>query len=182
MKEEDDLAAAIGAIAVAGLLLTLVLIAAGGWKWFSGFLESAAPAWVQAIGSIGAIVGAVWLSRKSQRVAEQGAISHYILFKVATRDAISGTFKAAAERDLVMLIEAQARFADAVSLGQSVRFDLLSAKDALIAARFRGVALHSKMLVDQYVIDPRWRTDWGVLARRFIEQRQKVDRIDRSMR
>lgn len=49
---------AVGAAILVSLFAVLALVAAGGWSWFAKFLESAAPAWVQAVGSIAAIVAA----------------------------------------------------------------------------------------------------------------------------
>lgn len=54
----------VGAVALVLLLGSLALIAAGGWTWFARFLESAAPAWVQAIGSIAAIVAAIVVANR----------------------------------------------------------------------------------------------------------------------
>ena len=54
-NEAPDWVVALGVFVVGGLLLCIGLIAGGGWSWFSKMLESALPAWVQAIGSIGAI-------------------------------------------------------------------------------------------------------------------------------
>lgn len=66
-------AIALGAIVVAMLVASIGLVAAGGWTWFSRFLESAAPAWVQAIGSIAAIAAAAWLARDDRRVRRMDA-------------------------------------------------------------------------------------------------------------
>lgn len=49
---------AVGVLTVLCLVTTLGLVAAGGWLWFAKFLESAAANWVQAIGSIAAILAA----------------------------------------------------------------------------------------------------------------------------
>jgi len=56
--------AAIGALIVIGVLLTITLVAAGGWPWFQRFLESSAAAWIQAIGSIAAILAAAEIGRR----------------------------------------------------------------------------------------------------------------------
>jgi len=56
--------AAMGASIVVGLLLALGLVAAGGWSWFQRFLESSAAAWVQALGSIAAILAAAEIGRQ----------------------------------------------------------------------------------------------------------------------
>lgn len=53
-----DWPAGIGMAIVASLIGLLALNAAGGWLWTAKFLESSAPAWVQAVGSIAAIVAA----------------------------------------------------------------------------------------------------------------------------
>jgi hypothetical protein len=57
----------------AGLILlvfvSLALIAAGGWDWFSNFLTTSASSWVQAVGSIAAIWGAFAIANQ-QKVAQ----------------------------------------------------------------------------------------------------------------
>lgn len=49
----------LGAITVLSLLSVISLTAIAGWPWVAKFLESSAPAWIQAIGSIAAIVAAL---------------------------------------------------------------------------------------------------------------------------
>lgn len=49
----------LGAGVVVCLLLLIALTAFGGWAWVASFLESGAPAWIQAIGSVAAIVAAL---------------------------------------------------------------------------------------------------------------------------
>lgn len=73
MKRDDmfDGASAVGALALVVLLASLALIAAGGWTWFARFLESAAPAWVQAVGSVVAILAAVWIGKRQAETAIQ---------------------------------------------------------------------------------------------------------------
>lgn len=56
--------AVMGAWIVAVLLLSIALIAAGGWNWFQQFLCGSSANWVQAIGSIAAIVGAAAVGRR----------------------------------------------------------------------------------------------------------------------
>lgn len=66
--------AVVGGLIVVGILLTLALVAAGGWPWFQRFLEGSAAAWVQAIGSIAAILAAAEIGRRQiagQRHVEQ---------------------------------------------------------------------------------------------------------------
>lgn len=55
----DVWATSFGGIVVGSIFLLLVLTALAGWSWVANFLESSAPAWIQAIGSIAAIVAAL---------------------------------------------------------------------------------------------------------------------------
>jgi hypothetical protein len=52
---------------VASTILILALTAAGGWAWVSSFLSGAAANWVQAIGSIVAIVAAWTIANRQHR-------------------------------------------------------------------------------------------------------------------
>lgn len=61
--------AEIGAVVLVLLFASLGLIAAGGWTWFKGMLESSAPAWIQAIGSVAAILAAAEIGRRQARAA-----------------------------------------------------------------------------------------------------------------
>lgn len=56
--------AAVGAFIIVGIFLTIALVAAGGWLWFQKFLESSAAAWVQAVGSVAAILAAAEIGRR----------------------------------------------------------------------------------------------------------------------
>lgn len=75
-EEQFHWAPPIGAALVILLFTSIALIAAGGWEWFAGFLTGQASSWVQAIGSILAILaGFIWVERqlKGQRDAADEA-------------------------------------------------------------------------------------------------------------
>ena len=64
----------IGLLIVCSLLAGLVVTACGGWPWVGAWLNSSnASGWVQAIGSIGAIIGTMWAARHqvTKQAAEQ---------------------------------------------------------------------------------------------------------------
>lgn len=65
---KSEWAEAVGATALVCLLASLALIAAGGWTWFAKLLDTSAPAWVQAIGSVGAIFITGWSVRRAHRL------------------------------------------------------------------------------------------------------------------
>jgi hypothetical protein len=48
-----------GGIFVGSILILLFLTVFAGWNWVTRFLESSAPAWIQAVGSVAAIVAAL---------------------------------------------------------------------------------------------------------------------------
>lgn len=62
----ESFGAAFGATLI---LLLFALIAAGVWPWFRSMLESSAPAWIQAIGSIAAIFAAAEIGRRQALAA-----------------------------------------------------------------------------------------------------------------
>jgi len=55
----DVWATAFGGIVVGSILVLLLLTGFAGWSWVAKFLESSAPAWIQAVGSVAAIVAAL---------------------------------------------------------------------------------------------------------------------------
>jgi hypothetical protein len=63
-NSEDHWSPAIGAAVVLGLLTLMSLTAIGGWPWVARFLESSAPAWIQAVGSVAAIVAALMVVQR----------------------------------------------------------------------------------------------------------------------
>jgi hypothetical protein len=72
---ESQIYTAIGALIVIFLFITLALVASGGWNWFQKFLTDSAPAWLQAFGSIAAIIATFGVLRvqhqqQSQRDSE----------------------------------------------------------------------------------------------------------------
>lgn len=65
---------AVGVLVVVFIFVTIALVAAGGWPWYAKFLEGSAANWVQAIGSIAAILAAGRFVR-SQIQANHAALS-----------------------------------------------------------------------------------------------------------
>jgi hypothetical protein len=76
MRDAGEIAAeAVGMTIVLAILLTIALVAAGGWEWFASFLASSAANWVQAIGSIAALIAGasaiVWQVGRQAKLAEE---------------------------------------------------------------------------------------------------------------
>jgi hypothetical protein len=117
-----------------------VLVAAGGWNWFQGFLSSSAPAWVQAIGSIGVIWQAYRIGHKNDRAIARGAKNQATIFKAAVRDAMAEMLMSAQLRDAWGYRNGLADLSVAIDLGRAVRLDLLKDLDVVSISRFRSIA------------------------------------------
>jgi hypothetical protein len=68
---EEGWAAVLGAGTVLALLSLISLTAIAGWPWVAKFLESSAPAWIQAIGSIAAIAAALMIVQRQHTLEIQ---------------------------------------------------------------------------------------------------------------
>ena len=65
-SEHDFWAVPLGAGVLVSLLITLALVAAGGWKWFADFLTSSASGWAQAVGTVLAVLATAHIARRDQ--------------------------------------------------------------------------------------------------------------------
>ena len=63
-SQEEGWAPVLGAGTVLGVISLISLTAVAGWPWVAKFLESSAPAWIQAIGSIAAIIAALMIVQR----------------------------------------------------------------------------------------------------------------------
>lgn len=52
-------ASVFGSVIVGSILILILFTSVAGWDWVAKFLESGAPAWIQAVGSVAAIVAAL---------------------------------------------------------------------------------------------------------------------------
>jgi hypothetical protein len=59
----------VGVVVTASLLVSMLLVAVGGWAWFKGLFETVAPAWIQAVGSVAAIVAATVIAQRQSKAA-----------------------------------------------------------------------------------------------------------------
>ena len=71
-RAEEAWSGTVGVAIVCCVFAGVTIAAAGAWPWFVKWLDSGnAAAWVQAVGSIGAIMGTMWAAR--HQVAKQSA-------------------------------------------------------------------------------------------------------------
>lgn len=136
MKNED-VATAFGAAVVVGLLGTVVIAAVFGPNALAGMFGPAGAAWAQAIGTVGAVVVAIWVARQEQRVRKQKAAIAFEFFRSTVQQGASrGHFGAIAQASIVT-DEAAALLRDAYALGCSLDLGDLEPIKALEAVRLR---------------------------------------------
>ncbi len=99
----DVWATAFGGILVGSILLLLLLTAFAGWPWVARFLESGAPAWIQAVGSVAAIVAALAVVQRQ----------HSLELKRKEKDDLTGQLRRA--RSLRVLFYSAARACEDVA-------------------------------------------------------------------
>lgn len=107
--------------------------------WLFGLLSSqSAPAWVQALGSIGAIIAAIWIGRASERRRERGAIKLAVLFSAGALDGIAAAQRACSVEVVELISRALADLKDSYAVGQSVDLTLLTPLGSLRHAQTRS--------------------------------------------
>lgn len=104
VDETPEWAPAIGAIALVLLLFSLALVAAGGWVWFAAFLESSAAGWVQAVGSVAAILAAAWLASWQLRRTREAEAQ-------ARKERMQAMLEVIATLNRLLILEVEARAA-----------------------------------------------------------------------
>lgn len=67
-RNEPEWLLALGSLTVVALLTLFALSAIAGWPWVGDFLRSSAAAWVQAIGSVAAIVAALGVVQRQHHL------------------------------------------------------------------------------------------------------------------
>lgn len=146
------------------------------------FRRSDCASWVQAWGSVAAIVVAIWLGRQGELGRKHGAFNHYVLFKATVRDCLQRAWKKAQSHDLPGVLYAQATIHDAVQLGQTVPLHLLPDLDALTATRFRSLIAEASGFLDHTIATSRnvisYQHVEGEFAR-MLAQLKEIDGVHR---
>ena len=119
MKNED-LATAFGAAVTVGLLGTVVVAAVFGPSALRGMFGQTGAAWAQAVGTVGAVLAAIWIARQEQQARKHKVAVTFEFFRTTVQRGVSrGHFGAIAQASFVT-DEAAALLRDAYSLGCSL--------------------------------------------------------------
>lgn len=99
----DVWASAFGSVVVGSIVVLLLFTAFAGWSWVVKFLESSAPAWIQAVGSVAAIVAALAVVQRQ----------HFLELKRREKDDLTAQLRRA--RSLRVLFYSAARSCEDVA-------------------------------------------------------------------
>ena len=127
--EAPDWVQALGVAVVGSLLACIGLIAAGGWKWFAGMLESALPAWVQAVGSVAAIAATGWAVNRShrlQREAREAEEADLVTFGMEALFQVVGSVRQVTDKLRALIVDG--------GLGPEDRLTVIAELEAVVAA------------------------------------------------
>lgn len=136
MAEKENLSglpAAIGMIILAMLFLGLVFAIYPGWAAVGKFmtvnlrLTADAPAWVQAVGSVGAILVAIWVSNSTERTAKQHSLINARAFASATNSSFNAMKLAVEASNTTMVLVCQGALNEALASGRVIKAELLPA-------------------------------------------------------
>ena len=128
MENEKDVpqwAAPVGAVFLVLLLISLSLVAAGGWTWFSQFIVSSAPAWLQAGGALMALWVAVYIPIRDKAVQKKEALHAAAAFAAAMLATVRGVRRGLETPSYRGAIGVKHHLKTAADLGASLRLELL---------------------------------------------------------
>ena len=129
-----------------------VLYVSFGWAPLGKFLwDAATAAWVQAVGSVAAIAAAVWIGRRTERQAQDGAKAHAIAFKDSLVAALLQARNVRTNAYIYAVHEACASITAAAEIGAGVRLDLLDAESVVKIARMRTLAVMARSRAEMYL-------------------------------
>ena len=106
-------------------------------------------AWVQAVGSIGAIGVAIWLSHSSEREARRQAVQSGRIFAGKLLNCLGQLQKACANQNYGEISAEAVTLEELVEFGRRLRLDVLTAQEAWALFDIRALAVGAANLVDQ---------------------------------
>ena len=175
MKEEWDFPAALGTSIVLVIFVCLAFSITGVWHWVAEVQGTTWAAWVQAVGSIGAIGVAIYLGRRTERQNAAGSLAHAFAFRACFKDGLTGAIYGCRVSNKVVIDEGLAVLTDAIELGRSVRMDRLTDKEVLKLAQIRTHAALAESLLRKFVNAP------NNMQIDFVAVRMRLESIQNAM-
>lgn len=141
-----------GAWAAVGWLVALavVILAVLGWAWVSPMLQStAAAAWVGALGSVAAVVGAVGIYWRTTTEQTRQTVNALKAFCGAVYVFACGMQEAALRSDLDTIASGPLMAQDIVSLGQSISIERLPSNLHSMFILMRSLARQAEVIAER---------------------------------
>lgn len=129
--------AVIGAAVVVAILALLGLVAAFGPASVGGLFSQTGAAWVQAVGSVGAIFVAIWVSNSAERRSQHAASEMAALFKACMLDSSYNLLKATWYQTLILVQRSVGEIQDGFEIGRAIELGRLPPQEALQVVRIR---------------------------------------------
>lgn len=139
LKGDHDALTLIGAAVVVAIFAVLGLVAAFGPEAASALFSGAGAAWVQAVGSVGAILVAVWVSSASERRAQHAASELAAMFKACMLDGSYKLLQATWYESPIFVQRGIGEIRDGFEIGRAIDLARLTPLDALEIVRIRAV-------------------------------------------
>lgn len=179
MKEEWDLPSALGASIVIVIFMCVAIGIAGIWHWVAEVQGTTWAAWVQAVGSIGAIGIAIYLGRRTERQNAFGSKEHAYAFRACILDGLGAAINGCRISNKVAIEEGLAVLSDAIELGRAIHIDRLTGLEIIKLAQIRTHVILAEILLRRFVNTPtNMQVDFEAVRRRLQEICDAVLRVD----
>jgi hypothetical protein len=135
----EDLATAVGAGVVVLVVAVVAIAAAFGPHALHGLFSEDGAAWIQAVGSVGAILVAIWVSNSAERRSQHAASELAALFKACMLDGSYNLLHATWTESSLLVQRSVAEIQDGLEIGRAIDLGRLPPIEALKIVRIRSV-------------------------------------------
>lgn len=177
----QDLATATGAMVVVAIFAIIALVAMFGVDSVPNMFDATAAAWVQAVGSVVAILAAVWTTRHEQNQRRKAARSVFVLCKANAVRGLAQGLQGCSEQVRAYVAAADATLRDAYLLAEGVQIGDLPANDALSLVRMRAELAILAVVLKEF-LDVRYEALSSLAFLQLGERlNNSADRISREV-
>lgn len=167
MREKWDAASIVGAVVIAAIFGCLAISVGGGWTTIASSEGQTWAAWFQGIGSVAAILAAIWLHERGNFEASSRAKAHAVIFRSGLTDVLITCAKHAEARDRGKVLDCMFMCKEVAHLGQSIQMDRLDDQMMLRIAQWRTLTARTQALLEQ------WNSQMNVSPLDYISLRRE---------
>lgn len=137
LRGEHDAVTVIGAAVVVAIFAVLGMVAAFGPEALGGLFSATGAAWVQAVGSVSAILVAIWVSSSAERRSQHAASEMAALFKACMLDGSHRLLEATRFETMILVQRSVGEIQDGFEIGRTIELGRLPPQEALQIVRIR---------------------------------------------